>query len=81
MICQQVKLMPLLCNMMLITASAKMIKSVNIVQIKKMVRALDAVPWKERQWGHWLARNTINTKRKLGLGVASGKVKKKTPKI
>ena len=56
---------------------------------KKMVRALDAVPWKERQWGHWLARNTINTKRKLGLGTvaqaarpASGKgVKKKTPKI
>ena len=44
---------------------------------KKMVRALDAVPWKERQWGHWLARNTINTKRKLGLGSA----KKKTPKI
>ena len=33
-----------------------------------MVRALDTVPWKERQWGHWLARNTINTKRKLGLG-------------
>ena len=29
---------------------------------KKMVRALDAVPWKERQWGHWLARNTINTR-------------------
>ena len=46
---------------------------------KKMVRALDAVPWKERQWGHWLARNTINTKRKLGLG--TGKSKKKTPKI
>ena len=35
---------------------------------KKMVRALDAVPWKERQWGHWLARNSINVKRKLGLG-------------
>ena len=35
---------------------------------KKMIRALDAVPWKERQWGHWLARNSINTKRKLGLG-------------
>ena len=46
---------------------------------KKMVRALDAVPWKERQWGHWLARNTINTKRKLGLG--SGNVKKKRPKF
>ena len=68
MISQQVKLMPLLCNMMLITASVKMIKSVNTKQITKMVRALDAVPWKERQWGHWLARNTINTKRKLGLG-------------
>ena len=38
---------------------------------KRMVQALDAVPWKERQWGHWLARNTIDTKRKLGLG--SGK--------
>ena len=35
---------------------------------KRMVRALDVVPLKERQWGHWLARNTINTKRKLGLG-------------
>ena len=45
----------------------------------KMVRALDAVPWKERQWGHWLARNTINTKRKLGLG--SSQVKKKNLKI
>ena len=41
---------------------------------KKMVQALDAVPWNERQWGHWLARNTINTKRKLGLG-AKGKKK------
>ena len=44
---------------------------------KKMVSALDAVPWNERQWGHFLARNTINTKRKLGLGTG----KKKTPKI
>ena len=53
---------------------------------KKMVSALDALPWSERQWGHFLARNTINTKRKLGLGTgvaqaarpASGKgVKKK----
>ena len=45
---------------------------------QKMVRALVAVPWKERQWGHWLARNTINTKRKLGLGY---KGKKKRPKF
>ena len=38
---------------------------------RKMVAALDAIPWKERQWGHALARNTINVKQKLGLG-ASG---------
>ena len=48
---------------------------------KKMVSALDAVSWKERQWSHWLARNTINTKRKLGLGTTTRNVKKKTPKI
>ena len=35
---------------------------------RKMVAALDAVPWKERQWGHALARNMINTKQKLRLG-------------
>ena len=40
---------------------------------KKMVAALDAIPWKERQWGHALARNTINVKQKLGLGVKNGK--------
>ena len=43
----------------------------------KMVKALDAVPWNQRQWGHFLARNTINTKRKLGLGTG----KKKRPKF
>ena len=32
---------------------------------KKMVKALDAVPWKQRQWGHAAARNAI---KKLGLG-------------
>ena len=36
---------------------------------KKMVNALDTVPYNERQWGHWLARNMINTKQELGLGV------------
>ena len=35
---------------------------------RKMVKALNAIPWNERQWGHWIARNTINTKQKLGLG-------------
>ena len=33
-----------------------------------MVEALDNVPYSERQWGHWLARNIINTKQKMGLG-------------
>ena len=37
---------------------------------RKMVEALDDIPYKERQWGHWLARNAINTKQKLGLGVS-----------
>ena len=36
---------------------------------RKMVAALDAIPWKERQWGHALARNVIDAKQKLGLGV------------
>ena len=26
---------------------------------RKMVKALDAIPWKERQWGHAIARNAI----------------------
>ena len=43
---------------------------------RKMVRSLDAVPWNERQWGHWLARNAINTKQKVGLG--QKKKKKRT---
>ena len=51
----QERQMPYLFNMMSITTSAEMIRSVNIVQIKKMVRALDAVPWRERQWAiGWL---------------------------
>ena len=36
---------------------------------RKMVKSLDAIPCNERQWGHWLARNLINTKQKLGLGL------------
>ena len=41
---------------------------------RRMVKALDTVPYNERQWGHWLARNAINTKQKLGLSV-QGNVK------
>ena len=37
---------------------------------RKMVKSLDAIPWKKRQWGHTIARNAINTKQKLGLGVS-----------
>jgi len=44
---------------------------------REMVKALDAVPWSEKQWGHWLAINIIN--RKVGLGTKQVK-KKKRPK-
>ena len=36
---------------------------------RKMVKSLDNIPYNERQWGHWIARNMINTKQKLGLGL------------
>ena len=38
-----------------------------------MVKNLDAVPYKQRQWGHAAARNTINAKQKLGLGLKQQK--------
>ena len=34
-----------------------------------MVKALDAVSWRQRQYDHGLARNAINVKQKLGLGL------------
>ena len=40
---------------------------------RKMVKALDAIPWKQRQWGHAIARNAIATKSKLGMGTKSNK--------
>ena len=42
-----------------------------------MVKALDSIPWKERQWGHTVARNAIAAKAKLGLGVKKRKTKKR----
>ena len=36
---------------------------------RKMIKSLDAIPLKKRQWGHALARTMINTKQKLGLGL------------
>ena len=35
---------------------------------RKMVKELDSIPWKDRQWGHAVARNAIAAKAKLGLG-------------
>ncbi|KAL9955926.1 hypothetical protein ACROYT_G037329 [Oculina patagonica] len=32
---------------------------------RKMVKSLDAIPWKDRQWGHALARNIIAGKSKV----------------
>ena len=29
---------------------------------RKMIKNFGNVPYNERQWGHWLARNIINTK-------------------
>ena len=40
---------------------------------RKMVKALDAIPWKDRQWGHAVARNAIAAKSKLGMGVKNSK--------
>ena len=40
---------------------------------RKMVKALDAIPWKDRQWGHAVARNPIAAKSKLGMGTKSKK--------
>ena len=37
---------------------------------RKMVKSLDAIPKKERQWRHWLARNVINTKQEIALGAS-----------
>jgi len=39
------------------------------------VKALDAVPYKQRQWGHAAARNKINAKQKLGLGLKKQKLR------
>ena len=73
--------MGLLCNMMLIMMFVPTVKKKygeNLKKCKhkadkKMVKALDAVPYKQRQWGHAAARNAINAKQKLGLGLKQQK--------
>ena len=47
---------------------------------RQMVKALDSIPWKERQWGHTVARNAIAAKAKLGLGLKKTRKVKKTSK-
>ena len=46
---------------------------------RKMVKALDSIPWRERQWGHAGIGNAIAAKQKLGLGGA-GSISKATNK-
>ena len=47
---------------------------------RKMVKALDAIPWKDRQWGHAVARNAIAAKSKLGMGAKSKNLKSRRVK-
>ena len=44
-------------------------KNANTRQTEKIIKSVDSIPWKERRWGHALARNAINAKYKLGLGL------------
>ena len=48
---------------------------------RKMVKSLDDIPYKDRQWGHWLARNAIDTKQKLGLGKPKNVTRRRVKKI
>ena len=51
----------------------KISKDVKTKRIKKMVKSLDEVSYKQRQWGHAAARNAINAKQKFGLGLKKQK--------
>ena len=47
---------------------------------RKMVKALDAIPWNDRQWGHAIARNAIAAKSKLGMGVSKNRKSRQVKK-
>ena len=47
---------------------------------RKMVKSLDSIPWKERQWGHAGIRRAIAAKQKLGLGIKQKKLEKASSK-
>lgn len=36
---------------------------------RKIVKSLDAIPYKDRQWGRWFVTSIISTKQKIGLGL------------
>ena len=42
---------------------------------RKMIKALNSIPWRERQWGHVGIQNAIAAKQKLGLGGAGRRSK------
>ena len=44
---------------------------------RKMVKSLDSIPWKERQWGHAGIRSAIAAKQKLGLGIKQKNLKRR----
>ena len=44
---------------------------------KNMVKALDSIPWKDRQCGHAMARTMINTKQELALGLQTKNLKRR----
>ena len=44
---------------------------------RKMVKSLDSIPWKERQWGHAGIRSTIAAKQKLDLGIKQKNLKRR----
>lgn len=73
---QPAPLTQLPCNMMS-TIAAEVFAKKNMVDDekkckhaadRKMAKSHDVIPWKQRQWGHMIARNAINTKQKIGLG-------------
>lgn len=59
------------CNMMLIIVFVVTTVSVKIKLTKKKVKSLDAIPWRERQWGHWLVRTWNGTSKKRTSALSS----------
>ena len=70
MINQLDQLMLWLCSMISVCGDDRKCKN---KADRKMVKSLDAIPYKDIQWGHWLARTMINTKQKLGMGTKNVK--------